>query len=142
MSDVRIYTRYDPPPPVILTGFEKTRTRQSEAKATDINEIMARYERTGVLPVSNRQAFFADVSKMGDYREAIEQVRMAEDAFMRVEAKVRERFGNDPAQFLDFVSDPGNRAEMVELGLIEDEMGVPPAPAVEPEIPVPEGPGS
>ncbi len=113
------YTAADRPPKVVLTDFDVSKTRQSEAAATNINTIMARYDKTGVLPVDSRQAFYADVSQMGDYRTALEQVRVADDAFMALPANVRAQFENDPALFLDFTSDPANRDQMREMGLIE-----------------------
>ncbi len=130
-----IYSGYRPPPKVVLDAeyFGKSLTRQSEMAACDINNIMAKYEKTGVLPVEGREAFYADVSMMGDYRSALENVRMADEAFMSLPAKVRSKFDNDPAGFLDFCSDPANRDEMVEMGLIE-------APAVVVTDPVPDPP--
>ena len=42
----------------------------------------------------------------------------ADDAFMALPAAVRERFNNDPAELVDFVSDVNNRSEAIDLGLI------------------------
>lgn len=114
---VKIYTAYDPPPKNGLGGFEPTRTRQSEAGATDINQIMKKYEKTGMLPLSTRQAFFADVTGLVDYRTAIDRVRAAESAFMQLPADLRSRFDNDAATFLDWAALPDNAAELAELGL-------------------------
>ncbi len=122
------YHAFDPPPSNPTVGFDKSRTRQSEAKDADINNIVARYDRTGVLPTIGREGFYADVSQVGDYRDALERVRVADEAFMQLPAKVRAKFDNDAAQFLDWTSDPGNREEMRELGLIEaDPADEPPA---------------
>ena len=48
--------------------------RQSEKAYSDINVIMRKYVKTGVLPPQTREGFFADVSKVGDYREALARV--------------------------------------------------------------------
>lgn len=139
MTRPRMYHAYDPPPPVRLDFTDKVSlTRQSEAGATDINKIMAKYEKTGVLPHTNRQQFFADVSTMGDYRTALDNIRTADEAFMELPAQLRARFENDAAIFLDFCSDPTNREEMVNLGLIEDKTGKVPEPSTEPPIEPPE----
>ncbi len=132
----RIYSTYDPPPGQVLLCSEESRTRQSEAAACNINNIMARYETTGVLPVQDRQGFFADVSTMGDYRQAMDQVDRGEKAFMQLPAKVRSRFNNDAADFLDFVSDPTNRDEMREMGLLEPLVEPAETPIEEPSEPV------
>lgn len=117
------YDKVNRPPKVPFKEYGPGRTRQSEAKACDINNIISRYKKTGVLPPASRQGLFMDVSQVGDYREAVTRVNMAQTAFMQLPAKVRSKFDNDPALFLDFCSDPGNREEMVELGLIEDVSG-------------------
>lgn len=133
---VKIFTGYDTPPKIRMSNWGKSKTRQSEADALDINNIMKKYEKTGVLPFAGREAFYADVSTMGDYREALAAVTMADEAFMALPAGVRSKFENDAAQFLDFCSDPSNREEMVEMGLIEDVSGVAPVePVVEPAAP-------
>jgi len=119
MDKVRVYTCYDRPPAAAMDKFGKSRTRQADAKDCDINAIMARYEKTGVLPVTQRQALYVDVSEMGDYRTALHQVAEAEGLFMQLPAHVREQFANDPAVFLDFCSDEANQEAMVELGLLD-----------------------
>lgn len=130
------YTAVDLPPKVLLgvdPEWGPTRTKQSEAKATNINTIVAQYDRTGVLPTDGRQALFADVADAPDYRTALDLIRNAEELFMDIPATVRARFENDPAVFLDFTSDPDNRAEMVEMGLLEAPEPVV-VPVVEPAI--------
>ncbi len=138
------YTPTDPPPKVRWHPVGKSLTRQSEAADTNINTIMRRYETTGVLPTAGREGFYADVSEMGDYRTALEQVRRADEAFMQLPAHVRARFDNDAALFLDFTSDPANKDEMREMGLIEknpaDEPRVVATPAV-PAVPAVSGDG-
>lgn len=128
-----VYSYYNRPPKVKLVCPEETRTRQSERDACDVNKIMARFEKTGLLPVDGRDAYFANVSQMGDFREAMEHVRLGERFFSQMPAAVRSRFDNDPAAFLDFVADPENEAELRSMGLLERR--VPEKASEEPEIP-------
>lgn len=115
MTAPKIHTDYDPPPAVVLVCKDKSLTRQSEAKDCDINVIVARFEKTGQLPLFE-EGFYADVSEVGDYRSALEKVEMAERAFMALPAKIREEYGNDPAVFLDaLVTDPQLR-ERLDVG--------------------------
>lgn len=102
-----------------IKDFGKSLTRQSELKYADINLIMAKYDKSGVLPPATRDGFFADVTSVGDYRDAIHRVRQADGYFMKLPAKVRSKFDNDPAVFLDFVSDAKNLGEIEAMGLIE-----------------------
>lgn len=101
-----------------MRDWGPSKTRQSEAADADINVIMARYEKTGRLPLGDgRDPQYLDVSELGDYRTVLDQVRAAEAVFMQFPAKVRAEFDNDPAAFLDFVVDPANEEEVRKMGL-------------------------
>ncbi len=128
----------DDVPPKRLVGIDppwgKSRTRQSEAKATNINTIVAQYDKTGLLPQIGREALYADVSEAPDYRTALDLIRNADELFMTIPAGVRRRFDNDPAVFLDWTSQPENRDEMIEMGLIEKPVTPAVTPVVEPVV--------
>jgi phage internal scaffolding protein len=85
----------------------------------DINTILERFNVTGQLPVGPLQPRFGDFSGITDYQTALNAVLDAQDAFDSLPARVRERFANDPAAFVDFCLDAANRDEMKALGLIE-----------------------
>lgn len=97
----------------------KSRTKQSFRDQVDINNIIARYKRNGVLPAASRQGFYADVSNCKDYHGSMNQVIAAENAFMALPAKLRDRFRNDPAELLSFLQNVENKKEAIALGLIE-----------------------
>lgn len=96
-------------------------TVQADARDADINVIMERYARTGQVPPLPRLPSYGDFDGIADYRTAIHAVREAEDLFMRLPAKVRSRFDNDPAQFVDFCSSDANREELADLGLLNQQ---------------------
>lgn len=108
-------------------------TRQSERDSCDINILMARYEKTGQLPLAFREAIYADVSQIGDLRESLEQVQLAEEAFAALPAALRGRFSNDPIAFVDFCADPKNEEEMISLGLLPAKPKAAPEVSAEPE---------
>ena len=98
--------------------------KESFKKQADINHIVKKYlvnspETWEYLQKASKT--YADLSHVTDYRTALDKVREAKEHFMMLPPKVRLKFANDPAQFLDFIKDPKNKAEMVELGLIEKE---------------------
>lgn len=100
-------------------GDEPSLTKQSEADACDINKIMGQYEKTGLLPhINHYQGRYEDLGDSRSYHENLNAVIAAQDAFDSLPASIRTRFGNDPALFLDFVSDPDNREEMEKMGLL------------------------
>ena len=97
---------------------DEVMTKQAFKAECDINTIMDRYARDGLLDhVSKYQGQYADVSAEVDYQMALETIFRAEEAFMSLPASIRSKFDNDPQRFLEFVEDPSNRDEMVELGL-------------------------
>ncbi|QXP08295.1 MAG: internal scaffolding protein [Arizlama microvirus] len=106
---------------------EPTMTQKADASETDINVIMAKYQKTGQLPKVLTTPLFGDFTNAPDYREAVEAVNAANEAFMEIPAKIRMRFGNDPGEFMKFASDPANRDELSKLGLTRE----PPKPTLE-----------
>ncbi len=119
-------------------SFEGTesKTHQSEAAACDINILMARYEKTGTLPINTKQPIYGDFSNVGDYMDAVHQVSRAQAMFDALPAKIRDRFGNSPDGLLAFMDDPSNLDEAKELGLIAPD----PVPDPPPEPPAPPEP--
>lgn len=98
-------------------------TKQSERDACDINRIVAKYVKTGVFDhVSVAASVFADVSEIGDYQSIVDKVMRAQDAFNSLSSNVRNRFANDPARLLAFLSDERNRSEAVALGLVKPDV--------------------
>ena len=93
-------------------------TQQQFADECDINKIVERFGLTGQLPENLRMPVSGDFTGVTDFHSAMNIVRLAEEEFMRVPAKVRERFGNDPGALMAFLDDPGNRDEAVKLGLV------------------------
>lgn len=95
-----------------------SRTKQSHKDECDINHIMRRYEKYGVLPsliASNPR--YGDFSSVEDYQTSLNKVMLANEMFQALPSKVRLRFNNDPQAFLAFAVDPKNIAEMREMGL-------------------------
>lgn len=110
-----------------ITFDQPSQTLQSFKDDADINCIIARFQNTGVLvdptvPVS-RTPQFGDYSEMPSYQEAQNVIVAANNAFNDLSAKIRERFGNDPAAYFDFVQSlkegSEDYAEAIRLGIID-----------------------
>lgn len=111
-----------------------SRTKQSFKDESDINNIMKKYVKTGVLDhVKDNPGQFMDLPEMVDYQEALNIVIKAGEAFDDLPGTIRRRFDNNAVEFLDFMNDPENIDESVELGLRE---------LVEPDEPILEPPDS
>lgn len=109
---------YEPRERVQLVNKDPSLTKQSMKDECDINKILTKWEKTGVLNHLNTfQGDYGDYLEVQDYHTSLNQVKAAQEAFMSLPAQVRHKFENDPANFLQFVGDPANLDEMVELGL-------------------------
>ena len=98
---------------------DESLARQSEQDAADINVIVKRFTQAGLVPAEDPSLYFADVSEVGTFADVLERVEQGRKYFYnKVPAVVRARFDHDPAKFLDFMANPENRDEAVELGLI------------------------
>jgi len=112
---------------------EPTLTKQSMKAEADINNIMAKYIRTGLLEFTNQnQARYDDFSGF-DFMNAMNTVAKANEMFMGLPASMRKRFNNEPGELLAFVNDPRNYDEGVRLGILNAR----PAPVVAPVEPIP-----
>lgn len=100
-----------------LQCLDESRTLQSHAEDADINVLMRRFGVTGMLPVGAVEPSYMDYTEVVDFRTAQEAVLRARDNFMKLDASIRARFGNDPQQFLEFASNENNVREMVQMGL-------------------------
>lgn len=96
----------------------KSRTLQSDAYAADINNILKKYQKTGILPdLIKQNPRYGDFSEVPQYQDALNVVQMANDQFNSLEAHVRRRFDNNPEKFLEFMHNGDNIEEMIKMGL-------------------------
>lgn len=116
-------------------------TRQEFAEECDINYLIDRYEKVGVISHMNATPpQFLDVSEVPDLLEAQRILAAAGEAFMTLPAKVRREFDNDATQFVMFAQDPANVAKMREWGLAAPEKAPEPPMRVEVVNPAPQAP--
>lgn len=126
---------YQPHDPVRLDASKGGRTKQSFSEESNINNIMKKYEKTGMLDHLNKyEGQYGDFIAAPDYHTAMNAIRDAGDLFMEIPATIRAKFENDPAQFLAFVQDKDNIDEMRKMGLARGPN------ITEPDLP-PEAPG-
>ena len=142
MRKARFRCAYDEDHDPVAYGTENCQpslTDQSQADACDVNKIMEKYERHGLVThVNQYEGEYADVTGAVDYHEALNIARDAEAMFMTLPSRVREEYGNDPGAFLDAVDDPGQKDRLVELGILKADDDALPSPA-EPKEPAKAG---
>lgn len=96
-------------------------TVESDAKETDINVIVKRFNITGEMPLAHGRVPRMHMDELSgefhSFRTMADQLNSAEEMFMEYPADFRARFDNDAVRFADWATDPRNVDEMVELGL-------------------------
>lgn len=109
--------------------------KQSFREECDINVIMKKYEKTGVIAHAREfEGRYGDYTNVQDYQESLNQVMAAQEMFMTLPATVRREFDNDPAKFLAGVEDPAMKDRLVELGLISPDVSGETNGVEEPEL--------
>lgn len=79
--------------------------KQSEADSCDVNKILEKYARTGILPETREAIWGQDFGDVPSFMEAMERVRMADEAFLALPAELRLECGNDPVKFVEKLQD-------------------------------------
>lgn len=105
---------------VTTLNEEPSLTLQSEKDSCDINKILAKFKTTGLMTnVRQSPPINGDYSISFDYHSSMNQILAAQEAFAVLPPALRKRFDNDPGSLLSFLDDPANRAEAIQLGLLE-----------------------
>jgi len=113
-----IYSAYSQKRKISLSFAADGRTKQSFKNECDINTIMARYMKTGLLDhVRSGVGRYMDVSG-ADFFEAQNLVAGAKSMFFSLPSHIREQFDNNPGIFLEFMENPANAPKALEMGLI------------------------
>jgi len=119
----------------VSISFAKTgRTKQSHKKECDINQIMAKYQKTGVIDHVAKHSENYGFATSEDLHQSLNIIHTANEMFADLPSQARDKFDNDPAQFLDFVQDPDNKDQLYDLGLSDYPTISLPEDKTEPEV--------
>lgn len=114
---------------------EVSLTKQDQAKDADINILMGKYLKHGILPMERGPGIYTDTTALPNYGEAMQIIVEADAKFQSLDPKLRNRFMNDPQELLNFIDDPANKEEAQKLGILKTPPVVKvndPAPPVKP----------
>lgn len=114
---MEIRTAYGEHYPVRIDCGLISRTKQAHKEECDINNIMAKYIKTGLIEHAKKHQGEYGFATSTDFKESIDIINKAQKMFDELPAKARKKFENDPAEFLDFVQDPENEDQLYDLGL-------------------------
>lgn len=114
-------TAYTKNPRVQKQVTQKGRTVQAFKDQCDINRIMQKALATGMVPSNGKQPVYGDFASMPDFQQAQDIYIRSKQQFASLDAKVRAKFNNQPAAFLEWASNPANAKEMAALGLMKPD---------------------
>jgi len=130
-----IYSSSNPPPKRGLDcSGDVSPVQQHFKEACDVNQVINRYARTGVvssgLPTSlgSARPMYGDFVGLDDFQSCQNRIIAAQQGFAALPSRIRSRFGNDPRQLVAFLADEANFDEAVALGLVSKPRPEPKAP--------------
>lgn len=116
-------TPYDGKRKRVATSFKGTVSAavQDQKDSTDINNILRRFQATGLIEHVNKyEPQYGEFSQY-DYHENLTKIREVEQAFGELPSSVRNEFDNDPQQWIEHIANPDNVDDMRD-GEIDNEI--------------------
>lgn len=114
-------------------------TEQHHAKSCDINNIVAKYIKTGLMShMKSHEGTYGDVTA-ADFQDAQNLIAEQKSIFNDLPAAVRAKFDNDPAQYLDKVLTDEGVEELRQILAPNPEPVKEPEPAQKEPEKAPEG---
>lgn len=114
ISEMVFRTCYDNKRVRVQTSFEHDEgcTHTEQKDDCDINNILEKYRRTGVVNHLNKYGEqYGDFTNI-DYQTAQNQVATVNSMFADLPAQERARFNHNPEQFLEFIAQQSNVDDM------------------------------
>jgi len=111
------------------------RTQVHFGKQVDINNILAKYRKTGIIEhVKRAKERFGDFTELGEYAKNLDKVAKAQQSFEMLPAELRNQFKNSISGFFEYIGDEKNREQCVKWGIFNppEEPKAAPAAAAEP----------
>ncbi|QCS36268.1 minor capsid protein [Capybara microvirus Cap1_SP_200] len=129
---MKIHTRYDVPKVAGYVPQGESLTQQQFKDETTIENVVAKFALTGAIDpflINDSEPVYADVSNIPNFHEAQNLMLKAQEDFMKMPSNIRLRFDNDPFKYMDFVNNPDNIEEGINLGIFVKKEEQPEAPA-------------
>lgn len=102
----RIAHRYSDSPRVLAADDpDDRRTQQEFFRDTNIHKLLERFQRPENIPYVAANPIYGDFTGLTDYRDAVERVRDADEAFLQLPAHVRDELEHDPGRLVDILVD-------------------------------------
>ena len=120
VSDPTFRSAYSPQLKV-TTSCSSSKTEQSHLDSTDINKIFHDSNHSPELLIPDSPPTFGDFSDVADFVEMQNRVAEAVSGFEALPSETRAFFDHKPENLVEFMNDPDNVEDAVNMGLIELE---------------------
>jgi len=109
----------------VPVGYDTGRVtivQQQFIDEVDINTIVRRFGLTREMPSGVEGGVYGDFTGISDYESALAAVERAQEGFMTLDPEVREKFANDPGQYLAHVAGMSDEELEVASGRKQPEV--------------------
>lgn len=97
-----------------------SRVQQHFKDEVDINNILAKYKKTGVIThVARARKLYGDFTQVKDVAEAMDVSARAKSIFEELPAEIRNRFKNSIPGFFEYIGKEENLEECYKLGIYD-----------------------
>jgi hypothetical protein len=139
----KFVTAYGEKTPLPVKEWPQSLTKQNHRDECNINYIVNKFQKTGVITHRNKyEGNYDDVTGV-DFTTSMNMVKAGESMFAELPSAERRSFNNDPAKFMTWINNPENQDEMIKRGYATDnripepipikvEVTNPPEPSSEP----------
>lgn len=113
--------------------FTPTKVKQGGSELYDINAIVARFIKTGQIPLRAAPPVYGALKTPGSLQAALDLGIQVKEAFASLPSALRQEMRNDPRNLETWLRDPRNTDLAIQHGLLEPK----PKPTPTPTPPAP-----
>lgn len=128
---MEIRSRYSKRHIVQLHTGSESYVQQQFKDDCDIHVIVNKFRQGLPVRVMEQPPQFGDFTDVKDFQTAQNLIARTTDFFESLPSDLRARFANNPSQFLEFINNPDNEKEAIELGIIQKTPGSIDVPSVD-----------
>lgn len=127
---MKIRNKFSPRVAFIAMSADDGRTQQHFAKEVNINNILAKYRKTGIIThVQRTQERYGPLQDLAEFAVNLDKVEKAKQSFEMLPAELRNKFNNSIPGFFDFITKEENRSQCEAWGILNKKEPTPVPPA-------------
>lgn len=117
-EEIRAFLKY-PEPERDSKGKILYVTEQAHKDSVDINKIVKKYSKTGLIEHINHIEAAWGTLDGKDFKDMMDKITGIQEDFDRLPSPIRNKFNHNPEKMLAYLADEKNTNEAIELGLLK-----------------------